>query len=757
MTPCEALIERLTHRLRIDPELHMDITNELRAHLEDAAEAYRQGGCSNEEAEANAVKALGDEAELTELLWQANRRRVRFRQVAKWAARVTLLPAAVVVALAIALHVLTTVMLMGVLSGEVRGGWAWGWTEGPSLASLTEEQRFIFEGDPKLGASHAHRSVLQRLLGRPPRVEPNVDTEKSITDRWPDNPIYYGNYIGYYLNSRPHPEGKLALNTPGELNDVIAKLDHGERIEPDNAFYNFTKAGILIQASSELSDDAGHTYETKDRDGKSKTVKCFQIKITHPVGFERGMSEFLKGLPKPHFTSHSVDMARLRLDLLPPVGDLAEYLRREGFKVQILLPGLAESRNLTKSICAYALQLAETQKRDEATRFLRGAEIMAAKVGADAQTLIEILVAGAMRDMAMGHALCVYNEMTLPDQARQARAQLDADANWWPSLRAGKELRQQLVHHGGIIEAMMTPDIRGYESQIGLMNQAEYAVAYKAVLAGLLGVLVILTLGSALVTMVAILRCRGRDDGPKLLFVGWQRLGWICFWAIVVPVVAYAVYAYAAPWGIRIYGLNLAGWRILMEGIVLCSAMYVVLLSLSYAAIRKRAQEAGMVVPRAIRWRNRVGFIAVGGVLSVVAVVSAVWEFKVRHGSAKNIAIVDFTVGPAVAAAVVTLLWTLRELVRLVWLPKDMGHFRRTLFRSLVPILAVASLAVGIGCGYALTAVEASGLREAPVFFFNEVDASGPRDMKAQFIKQHQALLAEFCAKNVGAQTRPVD
>jgi len=749
MTPYDALIERLTHRLRIDPELHMDITNELRSHLEDAAETYRQGGCSEDEAEANAVKALGDEAELTELLWQANRRRIRFRQVAKWAARVTLIPAAVVVALAIALHVLPTVMLMGVLSGEVRGGW-WGLAEGPSLASLTEEQRFIFEGDPKVGASHAHQSVLQRLLGRPPLVEPNVDTEKSITDRWPDNPVYYGNYFAYYLASK-YREGKLTLNTPEEINDVIAKLDHGERIEPDNAFYNFMKAAILIQASSELSEDAGHTYETKDRNGKSKTTKCYTIKITHPVGFEQGLAEFLKGLPKPYFTNHSVDMARLRLDLLPPAGDMAEYFCRVGFSVSTPLPGLADSRNLTRSICAYALQLAEAQKRDKAIRLLHGAEIMAAKVGADVQTLIELLVAGAMRDMALGHALCAYNEMNLPDQARQARAELETNATWLQSLRAGKEVEQQFTYHGGLIDSMMAPAIRGYESQIGLMNQAEYAVVYQAALAGLLGVLVILTLGSALVATVAILRSRGRDDGPKLLFIGWKRLGWICFWAIVVPVVAYAVYIYAAPWGIRKYGLNFAGWRILMEGVFLCSAVYIVLLSLSYAAIRKQAQEAGMAVPRAIRWRDRIGSIAVSAVLSIVFVASVLfWGFRASHGRGETLSTKDFPVGPAVAAAVVTLLWTIRELVRLVQLPKDVRHFRRTLFRSLVPILAVASIAMGIACSYALTTIEASGLREAPVFCLNEVDASGARDMKAQFIKEHQALLAAFCSGDAG-------
>ena len=36
MSNFDALIERLTARLRVDPELRMDVANELRAHLEDS-------------------------------------------------------------------------------------------------------------------------------------------------------------------------------------------------------------------------------------------------------------------------------------------------------------------------------------------------------------------------------------------------------------------------------------------------------------------------------------------------------------------------------------------------------------------------------------------------------------------------------------------------------------------------------------------------------------------------------------------------
>jgi len=104
MNGYDDLVDRLTHRLRVDPELRMDVANELRAHLQDAEAEFRQAGYDEQEAKANAVKALGDEKHLAEQLWQANRRRIGFRQAAKWTARVTLVPAAIAVTLVIAAH-----------------------------------------------------------------------------------------------------------------------------------------------------------------------------------------------------------------------------------------------------------------------------------------------------------------------------------------------------------------------------------------------------------------------------------------------------------------------------------------------------------------------------------------------------------------------------------------------------------------------------------------------------------------------------
>ena len=114
-------IRRLTRRLEVDEELRLDVARELRCHLEDSAAEFRAAGLSPEEAAASAVKALGDERELAEQLWEANRSRIRLRGVLRWTARATLLPAAAVVVLVLFTYLVGIAGYFRELGG--RGGW----------------------------------------------------------------------------------------------------------------------------------------------------------------------------------------------------------------------------------------------------------------------------------------------------------------------------------------------------------------------------------------------------------------------------------------------------------------------------------------------------------------------------------------------------------------------------------------------------------------------------------------------------------
>jgi hypothetical protein len=98
-SPFDPLLDRVTQRLVVDRELRLEVAHELRTHLEESAHEFRSAGRSEDDAIAEASRALGSEDELSQQLWQANRPRIRMRKVARWAIGGTLIPAASVIAI----------------------------------------------------------------------------------------------------------------------------------------------------------------------------------------------------------------------------------------------------------------------------------------------------------------------------------------------------------------------------------------------------------------------------------------------------------------------------------------------------------------------------------------------------------------------------------------------------------------------------------------------------------------------------------
>jgi len=333
MNGWDELLDRLTDRLRVDEELRLDVAQELRAHLEDSAAEFRRAGQDQQEAADSAAAALGDERELAEMLWTANRRRIRLRGVLRWVARVTLLPAAVlvIVFLLVSMGGKSYPMHMGQLFDP---GWASRFMGllGKSYWSdaLTEEERFILTGDPA--------------------AKDRIERAKSIADRWPDNPVYYGNYVVNLMTSRDLYErddaGKVLGFTPEGFARMLTVMDRGERIDPDNAFYDFFKASWLVKEAATLSEDPARTYEVTCGNGEVTTVHCDRIEIHDPDQFRRGLEEFRQGLAKAEWTGRTMEMTNLRLGLLPEPDRLSEYLRRLALQYSVLLPRFNDYRLL---------------------------------------------------------------------------------------------------------------------------------------------------------------------------------------------------------------------------------------------------------------------------------------------------------------------------------------------------------------------------------------------------------------------------
>lgn len=149
----ETLADNATEGLRGDPELRLDVRQELISHLQETAEACRAEGHSDAESTAFAIKAFGPATDIAADLASANVTRMRLRGLARLAARMVLVPLSLAVAVwVVGDSYVTTRMVRAATSmaGE-------------------DERILVVHDDPDAGRDHRHRGHAGQSVSATPR------------------------------------------------------------------------------------------------------------------------------------------------------------------------------------------------------------------------------------------------------------------------------------------------------------------------------------------------------------------------------------------------------------------------------------------------------------------------------------------------------------------------------------------------------------------------------------------------------------
>jgi hypothetical protein len=727
MSEWNELIARLTERLTADEELRLDVARELRSHLEDSADEFRRAGESPEQAAASAERALGNLDELAEQLWQANRKRMRLRGVLRWAAQTALVPLAILVILA--------------LIGEMTGRYP-DYSEIPGLhhpagilwhpdSGLTESQRFV--------------------LGGPAGATSSLEQAKAISNRWPDNPVYYGNFVAEWtkqnldLSSKPTAEG---------LQAALVILERGKQLDPNNAFYDFYQAAYLAMASSDLTEEPNAGYPWANRSGGVTTRPYQQIVITDRRQFERAIAVLRSGLAKPKCAEPEIDMLRLRLDLLPPPRRIYEYLQRIVRQTQPTLFSVSHFRWLAKDVMGAGLDAAKAGRAAEAQAYLDLADRFSAFLGANAETIIQLLVARAIRADTLTHAERAYAVLGQREQAEKTHQDLLAVKAAFSNQRKQDDTLQPDPAKFGMLGYHFASGFPGRYYDPEPLRTAEHVVAMEFALVVLLAGLLFITLLWGLATLVHMFR--RKENRPILVFVGWRQVGRICLYAVVLPLGVFGIYRSLS--NDSNYGLVRTYGKVLLELVVLISVVLELLCCLSYSAVRRRAEELGLKVPAPIRLREWRWTVTLGVVIALVVagylVVSLqagdlprTWSTLFPLYDSKHLELystVGFVLSLVIAAYLVLL--KLRE-----YLGRTTGrqyrHFRRTYRRSTIPILAAAVILLGVVLGWGLAKEEAAAVGRATgaadISLSKEIAHSSYRYLKEEFVQRQRELVTQ--------------
>ena len=702
----ERFVARATRGLAPDAELRMEVSHELRTHLEETALYARATGATAEEAEAHALKAFGDPDEVSAELRAANFRRMRARSALKWAARLTLVPAAAAVMIALLLQSGESVSGLGSLEhASAVERWLAGRAERHSLrANMTEEERFFLRAGPE-----------------------------QIAARYPNNPVYHAACV----------MRRLGASGQWPIGEQLSLLERGEKLEPENAFYNYMAAATLLEAGGEITEDTTRIYTVVTR-GKNLKRHAHSLRVRDRDLVERGLRELRKGNAKPRYNSHAMDCVLARWKLLREPLTLREAVTSMSRLAQTPLSDVPYMGRLVRGATAYAGVLAEEGRFDAAREVLNEARMAPLKVGASSSLPVELSAARKVRAEFLSEAAFIHEALGDAEAARACRAEAgEAQTHFvnWPRYGPSDFSQRERERTEALFFNMTSiPQVRGNWEVSDAWLLSERIVLERVALA------VILLIGFAGLGYLGLrispaLAVRGAyADGARLLFIGWRPLAWMLGWSVCAPLAAYYVWTRLMPFGCAQFGTRYCLDRFALEITLFGIALLGVPLVMGYRAVRKRCAAAGMRIPPPGMFRAGPAWrIAAGAAGLAVLVYAFIWELPGCRGRAGYFV--------AAVSASMAVLWLMAACRRFALLPRAQMGFRLTFARSFAPLLATAIVLAGvIGQVYLYSAERhyVSAIQGPSWWLFaDEVEMAGYREARERFIEWHGARMAE--------------
>ncbi len=672
----DQLLNDATIGLKGDPELRLDVKQELASHLEAATDAYRDSGKTEAESLDLAAKTFGSPLEMATELQAANLNRMKWRALARLAAGALLVPGAIAVAWLIATPTLK--QTRGILSSINLIGF-----DILKANDFMQDQQQTFE-------RHLPPEKRLILFGDKSRLTA-AEQQRAIWEKDPTNQVFYGNYITYLISTHQ------GATNQGAIIQMEKALREGERLDPDNARYNYLLAHLLLNKAAEIN---------QDKTPAGNTNKQYRMIIKDRALLDQAMSEYAKGNAKPFWTPRTREMFLLRMSLLPLSRNMLERLWKIGMAAGLVLPDLTQQRQLARAGILYGDLLLSENRRNDALPFLESWYPQSRKLFSGGFTLIDQLVAFAI--VRMGNeqgtpALAAAGETRRAElMQRRAKAILAPQDQW--TLRR-KQVQSEadendFENSAGPLIHMLLPAIgEPYPTKADMT--CERLIWYVLMEEAASMALVYVLLSMMVMMLIVYLRWRwtkGFASAPLLILPDTKHFLKILGYSILLPLLIYFVFTrYSGLSGQERSMLGGHYWIVPLEIFTLALVIIFLSVLLSVRHSWRRCRDLGIPVPATMSgWKI---FI-----LANIPFVLPLWW----------------------------LMWGKRE-----------GLFRGTVARSLIPIFACATILIGLTTQPYLTFREYTLVQNDPLLSFVEQGA-GFSKPEAQLVDrlQREALAA---------------
>lgn len=435
---------------------------------------------------------------------------------------------------------------------------------------------------------------------------------------------------------------------------------------------------------------------------------------------ELGIAEYKRGLTKRYLNSYHGFMVKKRLALLPTLRLSEDYLQYISVINEEVLPDYARQRFFARQLTGCMWILAKQGRRDELEPLLNSWKPFGRQYfSTEQETIIQMIVGVAMVNILAKNAAEVETQLGQPQRAAQTQAEVKQYAapitNWNQQANLpGFDYTHPARKNGSLLTSMLMRDVNDDLTvrELTPLRSAEQALWVELAFS-FISLLVLIAMGwAAYRWLVVRIQARGGVTTPLLVLPTRNEFMQIIGYAILLPLLVYALY-YAIPFlGRREYGMAAPGMPVQRLGE--CLVMTLLLLGLpavlATRAIRRRCHALGVPIPSVWQEYRHNLFLLVTLILAITCLY---WMHRSWTQPVEDWMFAIFFMTLILLVAVIFIA------VRYVQRSSSFLFFEGTLARSLIPIYALVILLISCAQPYLLHQ-EAYWFRQDRLIFNNK-------------------------------------
>ena len=409
MRNMEKTLDCCIQPLRRDPEIALDVRQELAGHLEE----HLAEGMSEEEA----LRRFGDPEEIGAGLFQANFKRMKLRAKIRLAVMILAVPAA------IAAFFFSINFRFWIGMAALKDLFD---SPPPALKTIYAIVSATGLGKTRLSPDDAIIACGDSSRGATPNLSAAANAQYAIAERHPDNRVFRANAVLHMLNGA----------SADKLPFLIDEIKKAKQLEPENGLYDFLLAALLLEDALEVSAAPPEPrFQLRDR-----------------ARLDQAMAIFRSGLSKPYVRTYLREMAAKRDALLnSETMDFASGVQRIVRQCRISLPHLKCYRKLSRALPFYGELLNAEGRYAEGDFFLDAWKPFLRHIVQDETTLIGILVEESILENQLR-----FCRFPIPDIRKQELEQTLAP---FEKLHSGirNADRRKMLRSCGLLSSMLLP------------------------------------------------------------------------------------------------------------------------------------------------------------------------------------------------------------------------------------------------------------------------------------------------------------